>query len=101
MAAANLQPVGDHSLEGLLAGFACQRQVYIEEEARIGLRRLEGREMHDVAPQEELLAAALDHVAAMTGRMARQRHHRDARSHLTAADCARPPAVGSSGLLRP
>jgi len=57
--------------------------------------------MHDIAPEEKLLASTLDHVATMTGRMTRQRHHRDAGSHLTAGDRARPPTVWSSGLLGP
>src|SRR5215469_17759208 len=100
MAAADLQPVRDRALKGLLAGCACERLVDIEEETRIGPRRLEGRQMDDIAPQEELFAAAFYHVAAMTGRMARQRLHRDARSHFTAGHRARPPAIGSSGLLR-
>src|SRR5215469_17683621 len=90
MAAADLQPVRDRALKGLLAGCACERLVDIEEETRIGPRRLEGRQMDDIAPQEELFAAAFYHVAAMTGRMTRQRHHRDARSHFTAGDRARP-----------
>ena len=79
---------------------ARQRLVDIENEARIRPRRLESRQMHNIAPQEEPLAAAFDHVAAMTGRMAWQRHHRDAASHLTAGNRARPRTVGSSGLLR-
>src|SRR5215813_4390948 len=101
MAAANLQPVSNRTFKCPLPSFARQRRVYIKDEARIRPRRLEGRQMHDIAPQEELLAAALDHVATMTGRMAWQRHHRDARSDFTAGDRVGPPAIGSSGLLRP
>ena len=76
------QPVGRHHVEGALA--RRDRGLRIDVRLHVDARpaRLHVGHVHDVAPDEKLLALRCDHVAGVAGRVAVERHRGDAGKHL-------------------
>src|SRR3954468_8388123 len=88
MRAGDDEPLGRGPVEHALARGRRQIGVDVVDQPGLGTRELHRREVHDVAPDQDALAAGLDEPVGVTRRMSWPQHRGDAGQHLAVCDAA-------------